>query len=360
MKQRLTLCLAVFTVMALSNVIVPVLPHFASEPAMQGVLYSAYFIGALCMVLPGGILSERFGRVPLIRGGLLLSLVSGLLMLLNPGAAIFAGARLLEGVGAGLFISAAMAWVNSQPDHAPLSGRFMASINAGLIAGLILTGLIPDQFAFNTIPGSFILFTLMMAIVLLMSVVVREVDAPLSPHEPIRGALFSHWWLYVSAFLLIGATGAVTAIYPVFTGGSADLVGVQIALQNIATIIAVLVVSRFRLDPIPTIQVGSVILGLSVLLCYLTPVGFAVMGAAAGVVTIAQMAFLAETGAGQGVTMGLYNSATYAGMSILPTISGAVFQYMGSVAAFLVVAMMVGIVTITIRRCTACSLKRVF
>ncbi|ACL16138.1 MFS transporter [Methanosphaerula palustris] len=360
MKQRLTLCLAVFTVMALSNVIVPVLPHFAEGAAMQGLLYAAYFIGALCMVLPGGVLCERFGRVPLIQAGLLLSLVSGVLMILLPGPMVILGARLLEGIGAGLFISSAMAWVNSQPDHGPLSGWFMASINAGLIAGLILTGLIPAQYSYNTIPGSFILFTVMIALALLLSAGVREVDCPLSPREPITGALRSHWWLYVSAFLLMGATGAVTALYPEFTDQSAELLGMQIALQNIGTIIAVLVASRFRLDPIPTIQAGSVILGLSVLLCYLTPVGFAVMGAAAGVVTIAQMAFLAETGAGQGVTMGLYNSATYAGMSILPTISGAVFQYMGSVPAFLVVAGMVGIVTITIRRCTGCSLKRVF
>ncbi|WP_440951300.1 MFS transporter [Methanosphaerula subterraneus] len=360
MKQRLTLCIAVFTVMALSNAIVPVLPLFASEATMQGLLYSAYFVGALCTVLPGGILCERFGRVPLIHWGLLLSLVSGALMILVPVPMVFAGARLLEGVGAGLFISAAMAWVNSQPDHAPLSGKFMASINAGLIAGLIVTGLIPEQYAYHTIPGSFVLFTLMLAVVLVLSAVVREVACPLSPREPIAGALFSHWWLYVSAFLLIGATGAVTAIYPEFTGGSADLLGIQIALQNVATIVAVLVASRFRLDPIPTIQVGSVVLGLSVLLCYLTPAGFAVMGAAAGVVTIAQMAFLAETSTGQGVTMGLYNSASYAGMSLLPAISGAVFQYLGSVPAFLVVAGLVAIVTVTIRRCTACRLKRVF
>lgn len=360
MKQRLILCIAVFTVMALSNAIVPVLPLFASGAAMQGLLYSAYFVGALCTVLPGGILCERFGRVPLIRWGLLLSLVSGALMILVPGQRVLAGARLLEGVGAGLFISAAMAWVNSQPDHEPLSGRFMASLNAGLIAGLVITGLIPEHYTYNTIPGSFILFTLMMAIVLLMSAVIREVEYPLSPKEPITGALISHWWMYVSAFLLIGATGAVTALYPEFTGRSADLLGVQIALQNIATIVAVLVASRFRLDPIPTIRVGSVVLGLSVLLCYLTPAGFAVMGAAAGVVIIAQMAFLAETGSGQGITMGLYNSATYAGMAILPAISGALFQYLGSVAAFLVIAGLVGVVTVTIGWCSACSLKRLF
>lgn len=360
MKQRLTLCLAVFTVMALSNAIVPVLPIFANGAAMQGLLYAAYFVGALCMVLPGGVLCERYGRVPLIRIGLLLSLVSGVLMILVPGPMVFAGARLLEGVGAGLFISSAMAWVNSQPDHGSLSGWFMASINAGLIAGLVVTGLIPDQYSYNTIPGSFVLFTVLMAFTMMMSAFVREVDCPLSPKEPITGALLSHWWLYVSAFLLIGATGAVTALYPEFTGRTADLLGVQIALQNIGTIIAVLVASRVRLDPIPTIQAGSVVLGLSVLLCYLTPAGFAVMGAAAGVVTIAQMAFLAETSRGQGVTMGLFNSATYAGMSILPAASGVVYQYLGSVAAFLAIAGSVGVVTVTIRRCTACKLKRIF
>ena len=47
--------------MALSNAVVPVLPDFAEGAALQGVVYSAYFLGAFLTVLPAGIASDRIG-----------------------------------------------------------------------------------------------------------------------------------------------------------------------------------------------------------------------------------------------------------------------------------------------------------
>ncbi len=78
MKQRLSLVIGIFIIMALSNAIVPVLPEFADEmPALQGIIFSAYFFGAFVMVLPAGVLGDRFGRKPFIIAGLLFTVVSG-------------------------------------------------------------------------------------------------------------------------------------------------------------------------------------------------------------------------------------------------------------------------------------------
>ncbi|WP_243670441.1 hypothetical protein [Methanoculleus chikugoensis] len=54
MLQKLPVLLGIFVVMALSNAVVPVLPDFAEGAALQGVVYSAYFLGAFLTVLPGG------------------------------------------------------------------------------------------------------------------------------------------------------------------------------------------------------------------------------------------------------------------------------------------------------------------
>jgi MFS family permease len=80
MRTRVTLFFGVFAVMALSNAIVPVLPSFAESSSLQGAIYAAYFLGAFVSTLPAGILSDRVGRVPLIRLGLIITVISGILL----------------------------------------------------------------------------------------------------------------------------------------------------------------------------------------------------------------------------------------------------------------------------------------
>ena len=49
---RISLFLGAFATMALSNAVVPVLYSIASDPALQGAVYSAYFLGAFLMGFP--------------------------------------------------------------------------------------------------------------------------------------------------------------------------------------------------------------------------------------------------------------------------------------------------------------------
>jgi len=66
--------------MALSNAVVPVLPTYTANSALQGAIYSAYFLGAFLTTLPGGILSDRYGRIPIIRLGLGIMVLSEILL----------------------------------------------------------------------------------------------------------------------------------------------------------------------------------------------------------------------------------------------------------------------------------------
>ena len=242
---RSVLYLGIFGVMALSNAIVPVLPAFGSGPALQGSIYSAYFLGAFVTVLPAGLLSDRIGRIPVIRAGLLVTVASGILILAFRDPSPLIAARGVEGVGAGLYIAAAMSWMNSRPDHERISGDFMAALNLGLVAGLIGSGVISE--AFGSGRAGILAFTLLSilppALAFLAGEIPREeAGARGEAHRP-GGVL----WIYLSAVILVGSTGAVTALYPAYTGEDPSSLGIIIATMNLATMIAVIAASRLHL-----------------------------------------------------------------------------------------------------------------
>ena len=140
MRHYLPLFLGYFTVMALSNAIVPVLPFYAPGTSVHGLIYAGYFLGAFFITLPAGILTDRYGRIPFIRLGLAVSLASGLFLAMVTDPVMVIAGRIIEGIGAGFFVAAAMAAVNTDPDHVRMSGWLMASQNAGLVTGLAVAG----------------------------------------------------------------------------------------------------------------------------------------------------------------------------------------------------------------------------
>ena len=357
MRTRLSLFFGIFAVMALSNAIVPVLPAYAESSALQGTIYSAYFLGAFVSTLPGGILSDRFGRVPIMRIGLVITVTSGLLLsvLVVPFSVIVA--RFIEGVGGGFFVAAAMSYVNSLPDHEKKSGYFMALLNAGLVTGLIFSGWLAAHMP-NPATG-ILVFTVLSLIPAGASFFVHEPAAVTSRENP--DALISlvkeYRWLLYSAVILIGSTGVVTSLYPKFSGYSPDSVGVWISLMSVATIAGVLVASRLSLPPVPTIRWSAILMVIAVMVSYFSPLGFVMIGISAGVVMIAQIAFLAQDRDHQGVAMGLFSTTTYLGMAALPFITGMIADTSGFFYAFCATAILALTVFLTIGRCD-CQLHR--
>ncbi len=309
MRERLPIYLGIFGVMALSNAIVPVLPAFGAGPALQGAIYSAYFLGAFLTVVPGGLLSDRVGRIPVIRAGLLITVASGLLILAVRDPLLVLGARGLEGLGAGLFVASAMSWMNSRADHEYISGEFMAILNLGLLLGLLGSGIIVQ--ALGDGRAGILAFTLVSIVPAVLALFVRESLPGSGPTMVRPGLAGGAFWVYLSAVILVGATGAVTALYPSFTGRNPESLGIIIATMNLATIIAVLGASRLHLPPILTIRTASLLLAAAVLIVPFTPAGFALVGALLGFIMIAQLAYLAGTNLSQGKVMGSYNAASY-------------------------------------------------
>ena len=351
MRTEITLFLGIFSVMALSNAIVPVLPAFAAGSAWSGAVYSAYFLGAFLSTLPAGILSDRYGRVAIMRAGLAVTVLSGALLAITTTAVPAVAVRLVEGLGAGLFVAPAMSLVNTGPDHGRQSGYLMALLNAGLVLGLVGAGLLAS--AFREPVSGIVLFTALSAIPAASSFLVREPQATPAPAGRELPAFLSlvreHRGIWYSSLVLVGITGVVTSLYPKFSGAAPDLLGLWIAGMSVATILAVLLISRFRFDEILAIQISAVLMVAGVIISYVSPAGFLVLGFLAGVVMIAQMAFLSRVRERQGTAMGLFTTTSYLGMAVLPFIAGIIADAAGFFVAFVVTAVMAVTVVVAVR-----------
>lgn len=165
------------------------------------------------------------------------------------------------------------------------------------------------------------------------------------------------FWLWVSAVILVGITGVVTALYPEFTGETAANLGLEIAVMNISTVIAVLLISRLRFPPVTTLRIAGLLMAVAVCITFFTPFGFIAIGVVAGVVMVAQLAFLAQAETQQGIAMGLWSTMGYAGMSLLPFIAGVIAEQTSFITAFIVTAFLAVMVALTIGRCS-CRLRR--
>lgn len=340
-RSRITLFFGIFTIMALSNAIVPVLPAFAAGSAWSGAIYGAYFLGACISTLPAGILADRFGRIALMRTGLVLTILTGAVLCSGTAGILALAARFAEGIGAGLFVAPALSLVNAEKNHERLSGYFMALMNAGLVLGLALAGGMAE--IFHAPAAGIVLFTALAAIPAATGLFSRDPGdtAPATGRElPAFLALVREYrGIWYSAVVLIGITGVITSLYPEFSGAPSEILGLWIAGMSVATIVAVLVISRIAFEEVLAIRVSAVLMMIGVMISFASPAGFLVLGFFAGIVMIAQMGFLSRIRDHQGTAMGLFSTMSYLGMALLPFLAGLIADAAGFIVAFTATAL---------------------
>jgi MFS family permease len=228
----------------------------------------------------------------------------------------------------------------------------MALLNAGLVAGLALTGWLAAFFQLP--PTGIIFFTGCAVFPALTSFLIRESpgQVPKDDTHYLLSLVSEFRYLWYSSVVLLGITGVIISSYPEFSGVSSDIAGIWIALMSVSTIIAVLIASRISLPPVKTIRWCAALMVFGVLIAFYSPFGFIVIGALAGVVMIAQMAFLAEIMEHPGITMGLFSTTSYLGMAVLPFIAGMIADSFGFFVTFCATAVCAGTVALTIGHCS--------
>jgi MFS family permease len=354
-KNRLLLYLTVFLIMGLSNAVIPVLPEIAASGEgsagvlASGLLFSGYFIGALVMMMPFGLLSDRYDSTRLIVFAILLTLVSGIVLLVSENLFLLVLARLAGGIACGAFFSVAYAMLSEYEERSRYIGEFNFLLNAGLALGVALAGYLAHWY----IKGGIFIFTLMAIPFLITGIIilkqgnrnyergqkVRAKEPEMPGVRTIAGhftnARYSRIWII--SFLLFGISGVLTAFYPDYSQDilSKTALGLSIAAMYVSAMIANIAVGRMSLHYNQMIRAGVAIAATGTLISIAYPLpGFALIGAGSGTGMVGLPLAVANMKIQRGLAMGIFNTCTYAGIGMMPILAGVFLGILGFEAIF--------------------------
>jgi MFS family permease len=344
--DRLLIYGTAFTIMGLSNAVIPILPELAdldtrtSGGFASSLLFSAYFFGALLTMLPFGILSDRFENFRFIILGVILTAFSGLVLLLSENFWILLIARLIEGFACGAFFPAAFAALSEYKDPGRSIGEFTFLFNAGLAAGALFSGLLADTY----LKGAILIFTALafFLILYLLFKYKKPIEAqalgnlntvPGSFRELFRNSyreirkLLSHSnsGVWLSLFLLNGTIGVLLAYYPDYSLGILTKIqlGIAVASLYICAMITSLLGGRFKVNEKAIIRIGVIFSILGAFFAIKYPVlGFSSLGGGSGIATVGFALAVSRMESDRGLVMGLFNTIIYAGLSFTPLVVG--------------------------------------
>lgn len=150
------LLLMVCLLMTGTGLMAPVLPLYAKSfdvgTTMVGMIITVFGLGRLVSNIPTGVLSERWGRRPLLWGGPLLVVVGAVGAALATDYEVLLGWRVLQGFGSGVYMTAAAASLAdlSRPGE---RGRVMSVYQSALLTGVglgpAIGGVLADRMGFT-------------------------------------------------------------------------------------------------------------------------------------------------------------------------------------------------------------------
>ncbi|GAA5227282.1 MFS transporter [Paeniglutamicibacter antarcticus] len=124
-------------------------------------VFDGYLLTLGSLIMVAGSLSDIFGRVRILRTGLVLFGVASLLCAVAPNGGILISARLLQGASAALLVPSSLALITSSFKEAPRAraiGQWTAWTGTAFVAGPLLGGFLVDAvswrlvFAINVLP----------------------------------------------------------------------------------------------------------------------------------------------------------------------------------------------------------------
>lgn len=150
------ICLGLFVDLVGVGAIVPVRAIYARDAGATmvelGMMASGFLLGQFLFQLPGGWLSDRIGRKPLLVAGVATVGIMSFLFLLNDSPWYFIALRFIEGAAAGAIIPAANAYViDSVPakERGSAFGWVGSANSAGFMLGPAIGGVMGDWFGYS-------------------------------------------------------------------------------------------------------------------------------------------------------------------------------------------------------------------
>ena len=347
---------AVFATIAARGLTVPLYAHdLGASRFTVGALFSVATIAAALLSLPSGVLVDRFGARTLLAISLVLTAVSQVATALTPTVAPLFIWQIVGGLAAGIQQSAIFSAVTESVPRARL-GRAMGwltfSMQAGFFVGPSIAGVALRWIDLRTdiaVTTLFLLLTIPGAIA--ASNTTQRSGAGLTLREPLRALAAQRAFIPVTVGLIAMTLtwGTIGAFLPVFGREVLQLpnsqVGYLLALQAIVNGVSRVPAGRLvdRLHQRwPVVFAGAVgwsavmvvlghlngFVGPAIVLALGTPfmaAAFVAMG-----VVFADL----STASTRGVTMGMYGSILFLGLSAGPLIFGPVVQGYGYAAGF--------------------------
>jgi MFS family permease len=154
----LLICLSQLCVSIGRNLVNPILPLYASSfnvsYTVVGLVLSSFGISRLFVEIPGGALTDRMGRKPIIMLGYLLSMASHLIAGFAHTPLELAASRMLMGAGSALMLTAGTVYVTEMASEEKRTrdlARFQSTLSIAGIVGPTLGGLISDNLGIRNI-----------------------------------------------------------------------------------------------------------------------------------------------------------------------------------------------------------------
>ncbi|RLG34680.1 hypothetical protein DRN97_01870 [Methanosarcinales archaeon] len=388
-KVVIIAAICVFSTQFGVTVIAPLLGEWVeasgAPSSVSALIFSAFTIVSTPLSVPGGIMSDKFGRKPSIISGLLLYAIASALFPFSNYLYDWIFVRALQGAGAGLFfpaVTALLSEVTSNEKRGHAISIYNIGLGAGLALGPISGGVLYDVYGISMPFFLCVAFALLSVILVLVFVQEPKVRSKrkgkgLSLSERGRKTLTLSC---VMIFFGIGVAAIMGALFSPFAIEYLELPDIEFPTTGIAihatgiigailsAMFAVFVILQTGFNRLMK-YIGEIVLSIAGL--FLCACGFLVLYVAASLSELIIMSVFLGAGLGaislgtltsaskaagegereqEGRIMGIYYTVFYAGLGGVPLVCGPLSDIFGARLLFLGYAILLFVLMVVVWR----------